>query len=50
MILIVPNAPAELTRITVQATANKVSAAIAATTHQAQVFSAPDIKLMTFLL
>ena len=50
MILIVLNAPVLLTRIAVQVTASKVSAAMVAATHQKQVLPVIDSKLMIFIL
>ena len=44
-----PNTLVLLARIIVQVAANKVSAAMVIATHQQQVFSIADFKLMTFL-
>jgi len=48
MILIMPNTLVLLARIIVHVTASKVSAAMVIATHQQQVFSVADFKLMTF--
>ena len=48
MILIMPNTLVLLARITVQVSASNVSAAMVIPTHQQQVFSVADFKLMTF--
>ena len=53
MILIMPNTLVLLARITVQVSANKVSATMIAATHQQQVFSPVlhtiDFKLIPYL-
>ena len=48
MILIMPSTLVLLARIIVHVTASKVSAAMVIATHQQQVFSVADFKLMTF--
>jgi hypothetical protein len=48
MTLIAPSVPEWLKRIAIQVTASKVSAAMVIATHQTQVFSVVDIKLMSF--
>jgi hypothetical protein len=50
MALIASNAPESVKMITIQVTARNVSAAMVIATHQTQVFSVADFKLMTFFL